>query len=958
MTAIRTFILLIVSFLINAVDAEASTKEILIPGRDAPNIIRITADSVIFVTGITRSFTVDTPEDQGPVSTGLEVSKLSDQLKMRDGSPLIFSVYDSNNQLKRDGEIESGDMLEITVGKGKKRYKTGVRRKAMAGKLILHQENIRVNTTTDLVLDFIAGQRTPKATVRIMIPEGIPVTPENTTVNVIGRGEVQLSGLAHQSIGKTGTNYSYKKTGEVTVEKYGKGQVITFSNIDLRPLNGIDLRIKIKNVRLRRTGQYSFKAYYSTTEPEALSSAGTEQETAILTAGKTVADFRRNVIKMPTYQDDQLYTQATFLWTPVSDASEITLLQSTDGGKQWIPVNTRIAPGSGEITIDRLDPDKLYLFKLDIKSGNSKGRSNTAYFYSGKWDVRKFGVRGDGETDDTDSINAAIAYMNRIGGGTLLFGGGIYSMRTIHLKSNVWIYVDRDAVLQALSGSDEPEATWFSDKAYRSGLSPTDPKPYADPENYLTKQDVGHTFFRNTMFFAEREDNIKIIGNGRITGNGNLATSDRVMNNAPGKRADKMFTFKLCTNIEIAGFHSTKDLWYDEEKDEPYYMEQDGLKNFDVSNMLHIDRGGHFVLLATGTDSIHVHNTYFAKHHTGNARDIYDFMACNHVTVTNIYSKVSSDDIVKLGSDCSLGFTRPVKNYWVRNIIGDTNCNLFQIGSETADDIQDVYVDNIYVLGSNKAGFSISANDGAHIKNIYLNGGQTGPIHSRSVMKRTRAPFFISISNRGRVIGADVAMFTFEENGNIRKELLCTNSNIGKVENIFINSIDISEVYAGSSFRGGRWKAYDGSQNEATPIIAGYSLPKPEKTEGGLNFTLPDGRHTGYITHIRFYDVNLLVKGGHPVEDTQAYPPEIGVGRYNVGDLKIQPAYGFWVRHAKGFELVNCSIAYESPDLRYPVVLEDVTGAKIKSLTIPSDNKTLPLVKEINSSQVVVEIEN
>lgn len=60
----------------------------------------------------------------------------------------------------------------------------------------------------------------------------------------------------------------------------------------------------------------------------------------------------------------------------------------------------------------------------------------------------------------------------------------------------------------------------------------------------------------------------------------------------------------------------------------------------------------------------------------------------------------------------------------VRNIVGDTNCNLFQIGSETADDIQDLYVDNIYVLGANKAGFSISTNDGGHIKNVYLNSGK------------------------------------------------------------------------------------------------------------------------------------------------------------------------------------------------------------------------------------------
>ena len=68
------------------------------------------------------------------------------------------------------------------------------------------------------------------------------------------------------------------------------------------------------------------------------------------------------------------------------------------------------------------------------------------------------------------------------------------------------------------------------------------------------------------------------------------------------------------------------------------------------------------------------------------------------------------------------------RNYKVRNIIGDTNCNLFQIGSETADDIMDIHVDNIYVLGANKAGFSISTNDGAHIKDIHLNCGHTGTI--------------------------------------------------------------------------------------------------------------------------------------------------------------------------------------------------------------------------------------
>jgi len=608
-----------------------------------------------------------------------------------------------------------------------------------------------------------------------------------------------------------------------------------------------------------------------------------------------------------------------------------------------------VDPHNNGVTIEKLILNKLYAFRLDIKDGPNRGKSNIAWYYSGMLDVKTMGAAGDGKTDDTEKINETLAFMNKIGGGIVLFAEGQYNVRTIYLQSNVWLYVDRDAAIQAIEGSDEPEATWFSDRAYRSGLSPTDPKPYQDPENYLTKQDVGHTFFRNAMFFAERADNIKIIGNGYITGNGILATSDRVMENAPGKRADKMFSFKLCTHIEIGGLDNGEDLWYDPQKDLPYYI---GGNGYDDSNLLQIDRGGHFVVLSTGTDHIYVHNTCFAKKNSGNARDIYDFMACNNVTVTNIYSKISSDDIVKLGSDCSLGFTRPVKNYQIRNIIGDTNCNLFQIGSETADDIQDVYVDNIYVLGSNKAGFSISTNDGAHIKNIHLNSGHTGSIHSRSVMHRTRAPFFISISNRARVIGADVKRFSFNEHGTMRNELLATNVNIGKVDNVTISGVDISEVYGGSSFHGERWKAYDGSQNKATAIIAGYKLPDNADVEGGLTFRLPDGQHTGYIENIRFSDVNMTVKGDHAAADAGLIPPELGVGRYNVSDFRIQPSYGFWIRHVKGLTMKDCVIRTEKADGRYAVVLDDVHKADVIGLQVINEGTNNEVIKTVHSSGI------
>ena len=932
-----------------------SSNEIV--SNNSTHIARITKDSIIVITGNTYSFTVDTPEDSGLVSTNTTVKQLISEIKSKDGSAQQYSVTDKNGVKKDAGELITGDRLVVTSqdGKTKKNYSIAVTAMALSGWLRLEKKELTVQTNSDLTLYFTAGQRTPNATVKIYIPGLITITEENTTVNIIGRGAVKLTDLATQSIGRAGTNYPYHKVGNFAITKSADGgSVLLFKHLDLRPSNGADLTIVISNVNLPLTGKYVFKATYSTSKPEVLMSAEAEATLAIT---RTITDLKRVVDKSLQYKESaNTYTKASFRWSATENTSAIELWQSTDKGKTWSYSSAVIDPKNGTGTISNLTPDKLYYFRLSVIDGWHRGFSNSVQFYSGKMDIKSFGVIADGNTDNTYKINEAIEYLNKIGGGTLLFGDGIYNVRTVHLKSNVYLYVDKGAMIKAIKGADAPEATWFSDKKYRSGLSPTDTGPYADPENYMTKQDVGHHYFRNTMFFGERLDNVKIIGNGYITGNGNLVTGDNVMKNAPGNRADKMFTLKLCTNLEIGGIYREEDLWYDPAKDEPYYIKKDGAKDFDTDNMLKIDRAGHFVLLATGTDNINVHNTYFAKHSESNVRDIYDFMACNHVIVTNIYSKISSDDIIKPGSDCSLGFTRPARNYKVRNVIGDTNCNLFQIGSETADDIMDIHVDNIYVLGANKAGFSISTNDGAHIKDIHLNCGHTGSLHSRSKMLRAYTPFFISISNRGRILGANVSRYKFDENGVKHDELLVTNVNIGEVENIIINGIDISEVFSGSSFgdKTKRWDTFD-SQRRATPIIAGYKLPDSDVVEGGLNFKLPNGQHTGYIKNISFNDVHVLVKGGNSLADTAAVPPELGVGQYNASNLKLQPSYGLWARHVQELTVTNSTFNYEKTDNRYVMFLDDVIEAKINGIKAMKAKDNAVVIKLKNSSNIKIE---
>ncbi len=678
--------------------------------------------------------------------------------------------------------------------------------------------------SNNVTIDFHAPQRGWLDQLQLTLPTALWTEANNATVDIIGKGPQPL------------LQYATKDNGK-----------LTFRNLDLRPDNGIDLRIVFPCTEGLTPCATGFDAAWQMSTP------------------------------------------------PLPDSVQ---------GKAYVVHH----------------PWQVYRASAQLTERPSVRRQ--------RFDARTFGLKGDGVADDTEALNAAIWQLYEEGGGEIDFRDGTFCIRTAHLKSHVWLHIAADATIKALPGMDEPEDTWFEDISHNAGNNSLDETPYDPFGNYMTKQDVGHSFFCNCMFFAQCEEDIRIYGQGRLTGDGVIDTGNGVMNNPAGRRADKMFTFKLCRDIEVGGEDCLPDMWYDKEADEPAYLLPDGtLSVSENRKMLDIDQAGHFVILATGTDNIRVHDINCGRASTNRARDIFDFMACSDVHVTNIYSRVNGDDIVKLGSDCSLGFTRKSSGTYVRNIVGDTNCNLFQIGSETADDITDVYVDNILVLATNKAGFSISSNDGGRVARVYLNSGKTGALHHRSEMHRTRTPLFLSISNRGRVVGTTVKPyhFRFNKGDELRHELLVTNRNIGHVEDIDLRHIDCDEVYAGSSYYNKiRWAPFDGSQPESTPIVAGFKVPEPEMVEGGLDFTLPDGRMTGYIERVRLENWKVTVKGGHPASDAQLLCPEIGVGKFNIRDLKVQPSYGLWARHVRGLSLVDVTLRSEQPDGRPDIILDDV----------------------------------
>src|ERR1700722_11412242 len=63
------------------------------------------------------------------------------------------------------------------------------------------------------------------------------------------------------------------------------------------------------------------------------------------------------------------------------------------------------------------------------------------------YNVKDFGATGQGTENDTAAIDKAIDKCNADGGGSVTFPAGTYAAASIHLKSNVRLQLDSNAVL-------------------------------------------------------------------------------------------------------------------------------------------------------------------------------------------------------------------------------------------------------------------------------------------------------------------------------------------------------------------------------------------------------------------------------------------------------------------------------------------------------------------------------
>jgi polygalacturonase len=241
---------------------------------------------------------------------------------------------------------------------------------------------------------------------------------------------------------------------------------------------------------------------------------------------------------------------------------------------------------------------------------NSKQRTTSTGVAetTGVYDVRAFGAKGDGKTLDTPAVNRAIKAAAAAGGGTVHFPAGTYLCFSIHLKSNVALYLDHGATVLAAEPSGE------------NGYDPAEPNP---TDMY---QDFGHSHWHNSLIWGENLENISILGPGLIHGKG-LGKWDKPHDKGAGNKA---VALKLCRNVIIR----------------------------DITVLM----GGHFCILATGVDNFTLDNLKIDTN-----RDGVNIDCCRNVHVSNCSINSPNDDAICLKSSYGLGFARATENVTITN---------------------------------------------------------------------------------------------------------------------------------------------------------------------------------------------------------------------------------------------------------------------------------------------------
>ncbi len=387
-----------------------------------------------------------------------------------------------------------------------------------------------------------------------------------------------------------------------------------------------------------------------------------------------------------------------------------------------------------------------------------------------------------------------------------------------------------------------------------------------EPTEFDMYQDFGHSHWKNSLIWGIGVENVAIVGQGKIDGKG-------LTRRSPGPRKPRTAgetPASMAANPSPLGELSP-------------LTEMDGLGTKAIALKLSrnvtlkdftIFEGGHFALLATGVDNLTIDNLRVDSN-----RDGFDIDACRNVRISNSYVNTPNDDAIVLKSSYALGFNRATENVTITN----SQVSGFDLGTlldGTFKTTQDTAPDKDRPTGRLK--FGTESNGG--FKNI-------------------------TISNIVFVHCRGLALETVDG---------------GYLEDVSITNITMRDILTAPIFirLGARQRAPEGTPiggvrrvNISNVVVSGVE-PKYASIIAGL---------AGHdIEDMKLSNIRIHYKGGGTKADAAREIPENEKSYPEPSMFGVTPAYGFYVRHARGITFDNVEVSFDSDDARTAFVLDDV----------------------------------
>lgn len=263
--------------------------------------------------------------------------------------------------------------------------------------------------------------------------------------------------------------------------------------------------------------------------------------------------------------------------------------------------------------------------------------------------------------------------------------------------------------------------------------------------------------------------------------------------------------------------------------------------------------------------------------------DGVDIVDCDSVVVSNSYFDAADDGICLKSHSADF----VCQNVFIHNNTVRTSANGIKFGTVGHGGFRNIRIINNLVFDTYRSALTFAAVDGGFVENIVVDS-------LRSL-------------NTGNVIFLRIGERRAGKKGRM-------------------NGVTISNVYA---------------EVPATKPDAGYNYEGPvEDLPRNISPSAIVGMPDAMIENITLKNIEIHYPGGgnpHYAKvglDELDKVPELASNYPEFSMFKELPAWGFYIRHARGISMENVKLVCEKKDYRTAVVLDDVQGASFRNLQV------------------------